>query len=137
MKQQSRSAAERQLARQLQQAAAAEAASIAPLSWPLSAKKTRPWWQFTLVPVATAAALGWFALSQQSVMPVPTDHHDLSRPPMLIAENYHLEALDQRIQQAYLQAADDHTIAQLWQQRHYWTEQQRISQERITQEWTQ
>jgi hypothetical protein len=137
MKQQSRSAAERQLARQLQQAAAAEAASIAPLSWPLSAKKTRPWWQFTLVPVATAAALGWFALSQQSVMPVPTDHHDLLQPPMLIAENYHLEALDQRIQQAYLQAADDHTIAQLWQQRQYWTEQQRISQERITQEWTQ
>ncbi|RZQ57094.1 hypothetical protein CWI82_07450 [Pseudidiomarina tainanensis] len=43
---------------------------------------------------------------------VPTD----SSQPMLLASNYRLDALERRIQQAYLQGASEVELAQLWQQ---------------------
>lgn len=36
--------------------------------------------------------------------------------PMLLASNYRLDALERRIQQAYLQGASDIELEQLWQQ---------------------
>lgn len=36
--------------------------------------------------------------------------------PMLLAANYRLDALERRIQQAYLQGASDAELQQLWQQ---------------------
>lgn len=131
----SRSPAEQQLRQRLQQAAMNQAERELPLSWP-ARKSPQRWWAWSLIPVASAAAVGWMMFTGTSLwhLPQATDDaaHGDTVPPMLMAENYQLEALDQRIQQAYLTGADEHTISQLWQQREYWT-----AKDRINQEWTQ
>lgn len=117
---------EQQLAERLQQAAAIQAANHAPLAWSVVAPQSR--WRRSLLPVASAAAIAWLLLADHSLR-LPLVPDEPSIPPMLMAEHYHLEALDQHIQQAYLHGADEQTIEQLWQQRQYWTEQYRLNQE--------
>lgn len=117
---------EQQLAERLQHAAAMQAANQAPLAWPVVAPRSG--WHWSLLPVASAAVIAWLLLADHSLR-LPVAPQEPSVPPMLMAEHYHLEALDQRIQQAYLRGADEQTIEQLWQQRQYWTEQHRLNQE--------
>ncbi|CAI8156088.1 MAG: Uncharacterised protein [Pseudidiomarina mangrovi] len=130
MSQSPHSPLEQQLAQRLQQAAALEAAQLTPLRWPLARRRSK--WRWSVVPLATAAAIAWFGFSEQLLRQPPVTPDSGHIPPMLMAESYHIEALDQRIQQAYLAGDDEQTIATLWQQRHYWTEQNRLKQE-----WTQ
>ena len=118
---------EQQLAERLQHAAAIQAANQAPLAWTVVAP--RWWWRWSLLPVASAAAIAWLLLADHSLWRLPLAPDETPIPPMLMAEHYHLEALDQHIQQAYLRGADEQTIEQLWQQRQYWTEQHRLNQE--------
>jgi hypothetical protein len=118
---------EQQLAERLRQAAAIQAANLAPLAWSVVAP--RSWWQRPLLALASAAAIAWLLLADVSLWPLPLAPDAAAIPPMLMAEQYHLEALDQHIQQAYLRGADEQTIEQLWQQRQYWTEQHRLYQE--------
>lgn len=131
MTDESRSPAEQQLAKRLQQAAFSQARQQAPLSWPLAQRPTRRW-LWPTVSLATAAAVGWMMFAGSTFWSVPQGLTSPSQPPMLMAENYQLEALDRRIQQAYLSGADEQTISQLWQQRDYWS-----AKTRVTQEWTQ
>lgn len=75
--------------------------------------KQRRWLWFA--PFATAAAVAWFVLAPMT----PTAPVLEPLPPMLLADNYALDALDQRIQQAYLNGAEPQHIEQLWQERDY------------------
>ncbi|WP_127347841.1 hypothetical protein [Pseudidiomarina mangrovi] len=131
----SRSPAEQQLSKRLQQAAAAQVSNEPALAWPLPTASNRRW-AWGIVPLATAAAVAWLVVGDYTLSPTlsPTQpqQYGASTPPMLMAENYQLEALDQRIQYAYLSGADEQTISQLWAQRAYWT-----AKDRINQEWTQ
>ncbi|HET8816483.1 MAG TPA: hypothetical protein VFM61_03435 [Pseudidiomarina sp.] len=68
-----------------------------------------------LAPIATAAAVAWFVVAPLT----PTAPAMQPVPPMLLADNYTLDALDQRIQAAYLQGAAPHQIDALWQERAY------------------
>lgn len=75
--------------------------------------KHRQWLWFA--PLATAAAVAWFVLAP--LTPTSTTLEPI--PPMLLADNYALDALDQRIQQAYLRGAEPQDIDALWQERAY------------------
>lgn len=131
MTHESRSAAERQLAMRLQQAASNQAYREPPLSWPLTQTASRGWW-WSVISLASAAAVGWFLFAGTTLWQPNPKVNSAPKPPMLIAENYQLQAIDQRIQQAYLAGADEQTITELWQQRQYWT-----AKDHLNQEWTQ
>ncbi|KFZ32094.1 hypothetical protein IDSA_05330 [Pseudidiomarina salinarum] len=103
--------AEQQLKQRLQQWAEQETADK-PLSWEagwLPARRQPSPWRW-LAPGAVAAAIGWFWL-------VPGTAPDPAQPPMLLADNYQLDAIDKELQQAYLISADQQHIDSLWQQR--------------------
>lgn len=68
-----------------------------------------------VAPVATAAAVAWFVFAPLT----PVDSTLGGTPPMLLADNYALDALDQRIQQAYLSGAEPQQLDALWQERDY------------------
>lgn len=103
--------AEQQLKQRLQHWAEQEAADK-PLEWQagwLPARKQPSVWRW-LAPGALAAAIGWFWL-------VPATTPNVAQPPMLLADNYQLDAIDRQLQQAYLISADQQHIDALWQQR--------------------
>lgn len=103
--------AEQQLKQRLQQWAEQEAADK-PLTWQpgwLPARQQPSRWRW-LAPGAVAAAIGWFWLA-------PGTSPEPGQPPMLLADNYQLDAIDKQLQQAYLISADQQHINDLWQQR--------------------
>lgn len=75
--------------------------------------QTKVRWPLWLTPVAVAATVAWLMLLQpQTTLPVQTP-----TPPMLLAGNYNLDALDKQLQRAYLEGADPAEIDALWQRR--------------------
>lgn len=105
------SAAEQALQERLQQHSAKQPS---PLTWTQlqtrRSKSAKPFYPWALA--ATVAMLVWFSFSTSPVTAPST-----TATPMLLAEHYQLDALDQRIQQAYLRGANAIEIDTLWAQR--------------------
>ncbi|MBY6062775.1 hypothetical protein [Pseudidiomarina sediminum] len=120
---------EQQLKAQLE----ANTAVTQPLSWqqlsdtlpqPLATHK-KPWGWFGLSSLAVAAAAAWLVVIQPS--PAPLNPAMEATQPMLLAGNYTLDYVDQKLQQAYLHDADQAHIDALWQQRKLLTVQEDAS----------
>lgn len=104
-----------------------------PLTWqqlsaelptPIAPRKGR-WAAMGLTSLAVAAAAAWLVVIQPSsntIVPV-----EVPSQPMLLAGNYTLDHVDQKLQQAYLQGADQAQIDALWQQRKLLTVQEDAS----------
>lgn len=84
-------------------------------------KKIKPMWLTAAAFVMAVAVTWWLSFlpvpdtSKTSIADVPASPSN-EVAPMLLAANYRLDALERRIQQAYLQGASDAELQQLWQQ---------------------
>jgi len=110
---------ERHLQQQWQQYAEQQAQNIS-LSWSdvssqKAAGRPRFYW-LSAAALMLTVTLGWW-LRHDFSPNNPLFTQEESHTPMLLAQNYQLDALDQRIQRAYVQGASNDEIAALWQQR--------------------
>lgn len=84
-------------------------------------KRIKPMWLTAAAFVMTVAVTWWLSFlpvpesSKTNIAGVPASPSN-EVAPMLLAANYRLDALERRIQQAYLQGASDAELQQLWQQ---------------------
>lgn len=116
---------EQQLQQLWQQYVATEAEHVE-LEFPLQRttqfeKSIKPMWLTAAAFVMAIAVTWWLSFlpvpdtSKTSIAGVPASPSN-EVTPMLLAANYRLDALERRIQQAYLQGASDAELQQLWQQ---------------------
>lgn len=98
--------------RQLWQQQASRKAEQIVLDW--QAVKPQPsrkplLWLATAATLVVAVSIGWWQQAESNLSAPPL--------PMLLAHNYQVDLIDQRLQQAYLRSASTEEIDQLWQQR--------------------